>query len=176
MNFPAGIEEGFEIYRHEGHLRVLDNGKRSEYKDLPEEKRAIFRSEMKEGIRVLESLHNMGVSDPEEMELLFVGCRYGALNSKPDLNGSKTEADAPVCDVLKTCPGFGYVCRIPDRLSRNEYLIAGYIGKGMLDKEICDIMDISLPTCRTYFSRIHDKLRLNNRVEIALWAQNIGIV
>ncbi len=176
MNFPAGIEEGFEIYRHKGHLRVLDNGKRSDYKDLPEEKRAIFRAEMKEGVRVLESLRNMGYTDVEEMEIIFVGCRYGALNSTPDLSGSITSPDAPSCDVLKSCPGFGYVCRIPDRLTRQEYQIAVFIGKGKLDKEICDIMGISLPTCRTYFGRIHEKLHLNNRVEIALWAQNLGIV
>lgn len=176
MNFPAGIDEGFEIYLHEGHLRVLYNGKRSEYKDLPEAKRAIFRSEMKEGIRVLESLRNMGYSDLEEMEMVFVGCRYGALDSRPDLEGLKTYPDSPCCEKLKTCQGFGYVCRIPEHLSRNEYLIARYIGKGKLDKEICVIMEISLPTCRTYFARIHEKLHLNNRVEIALWAQNLGIV
>ena len=176
MNFPAGIEEGFEIYRHEGHLRVLNNGKRSEYKDLPEEKRAIFRSEMKEGIRVLESLRSMGYIDLEEMEMVFVGCRYGSLNSTPDLSGSKTCADAPVCEAVVNCPGFGYVCRVPAHLSRREYLIACFIGKGKLDKEICDTMCISLATCRTYFSRIHEKLHLNNRVEIALWAQNLGIV
>ena len=176
MNFPAGIDEGFEIYRHNGHLRVLDNGKQSEYKDLPESKRSIFRSEMKEGIKVLESLRNMGYTDMEEMELMFVGCRYGALNSTPDLNGSKTSPDAPSCDVLKNCPGFGYVCRIPDHLSRHEYQIALYIGKGKLDKEICTIMGISLPTCRTHQERIHTKLHLNNRVEVALWAQNLGNV
>ncbi|MEI6567974.1 MAG: helix-turn-helix transcriptional regulator [Verrucomicrobiota bacterium] len=176
MNFPAGIDEGFEIYLHDGHLRVLNNGRRSEYKDLPEEKRAIFRSEMKEGIKVLESLRTMGHSELEEMEMVFVGCRYGALNSIPDLNGSKTSSDAPSCDKLKTCQGFGYVCRIPEHLSRNEYFIACLIGKGKLDKEICNIMEISLPTCRTYFARIHEKLHLNNRVEIALWAQNLGIV
>ena len=176
MNFPAGIEEGFEIYLHDGHLRVLNNGKRSEYKDLPEEKRAIFRSEMKEGIKVLECLHIMGYSDLDEIEMVFVGCRYGSLNSKPDLDGFTTLPDPPSCDKIKSCPGFGYVCRIPDHLSRNEYFIARLIGKGKLDKEICDIMEISLPTCRTYFSRIHEKIHLNNRVEIALWAQNLGIV
>jgi DNA-binding CsgD family transcriptional regulator len=173
MNFPAGIEEGFEIYLHEGHLRVLNNGKRSDYKDLPEEKRAIFRSEMKEGIRVMESLHNMGYTDLQEMEMVFVGCRYGALNSTPDLAGSKTSADAPICDKLTSCPGFGFVCRIPGRLTRREYEIAGYIAKGKFDKEICEIMNITLPTLRTYFGRIHEKLQLNNRVEIALWAQNL---
>lgn len=176
MNFPSGIEEGFEIYRHEEHLRVLDNGKRSEYKDLPEEKRSIFRSEMKEGIKVLESLRNMGYSDLEEMELIFVGCRYGALDSKPDLVGKQTESDAPRCEKLQRCFGFGIVCRIPDHLSRQEYRIAEYIGKGKLDKEICDILNITMPTCRTFQRRIHEKLHLNNRIEIALWAQNLGIV
>ncbi|MEI7424462.1 MAG: LuxR C-terminal-related transcriptional regulator [Prolixibacteraceae bacterium] len=176
MNFPAGIDEGFEIYLHEGHLRVLNNGRRSEYKDLSDEKRSIFRSEMKEGIRVMESLQLMGHSDLEEMEMIFVGCRFGTLNSAPDLEGNKTKPDAPCCDKIKECPGFGFVCRIPEHLSRQEYLISTYIGRGYLDKEICDMLNITLPTCRTHINRIHEKLHLNNRVEIALWAQNLGIV
>ena len=176
MSFPAGIDEGFEIYLHEGRLRCLENGVRDEYVNLPDATRYVFRAEMYQDAKAIYGLKRMGYSDPVAMELKFVGCRYGALDSKPDLTGGITMPDAPVCDDMQVCPGFSFVCLIPDHLSRQEYRIAQYIGKGLLDKEICDRINITLPTCRTFQSRIHDKLHVNNRVEVALWAQNIGIV
>jgi DNA-binding CsgD family transcriptional regulator len=176
MNFPAGIEEGVEIYLHHNHLRVLDNGLRSEYVNLPDEKREIFRSEMRQDKRIFVLLRLMGCQTPEEMELKYVGCRYGALDDTPDLIGTTTSYDPPNCEQIGHCPGFGVVCRIPDQLTRKEFEVSRYIGRGKLDKEICSILKIALPTVRTYIDRIREKLSLNNRVEIALWAQNLGIV
>lgn len=176
MKFPAGIDEGFEIYLHENHLRVLQNGKRSEYVDLPDQKRELFRKEMSEGKNVIESLRLMGCRSAEEMEITFVGCRFGAINGTPDLIAFKVIPDAPNCEKIGHCPGYGYVCRIPDNLTRKEYEVARFIGMGKLDKEICILLDIALPTERTYIERISEKLHLNNRLEIALWAQNLGII
>ena len=176
MNFPAGIEAGFEIYLHEGHLRILEDGNRSDYVDLCQEKRAIFRSEMKACGKITNALHEMGITEPEQMELKYVGCRYGTLSSLPDLVGKTTISDAPSCDMMGHCPGFGVVCRIPDHLARKEYLIARYIGKGYYDKEICSILSIKQTSCRTHINRIFEKLNLSNRLEIALWAQSLGIV
>ena len=171
-HFPAGVEEGFEIYRHNSDLRVLNDGVRSNYMDLPESTRYVFRTEMYQDPKAIYGLKRMGYSDPEAMELVFVGCRYGALNSHPDLVGIRTASDAPSCEMMARCPGFGYVCRIPANLSRREFLITQFIGKGRLDKEIADIMGITMATCRTFQARIHEKLHINNRNEIAYWAQN----
>jgi DNA-binding NarL/FixJ family response regulator len=109
------------------------------------------------------------------MEKTYVGCRYGAMDGTPDMKGVQTKSDAPSCKELSKCPGYGSVCRIPENLTRQEYQVAVFIGRGKMDKEICDIMNIAQPTLRTYIARIHDKLSINNRIEIALWAQNLSI-
>ena len=177
MSFPAGIEVGFEIYKHNHDLRVLNDGERTDYVNLPASTRYIFKTEMCQDPKAIWGLKRMGYSDPEEMELKFVSCRYGALNSSPDMVGITTKPDAPNCgEEMTRCPGFGCVCRIPDQLSRREYLIAQLIGKGKLDKEICNMFHITIATCRTFQNRIHNKLHLNNRVEVAYWAQNLEIV
>lgn len=176
MKFPAGIDEGFEIYLHNNKVRVLNNGVRMEYTQLPDSTRAIFIREFNYDRNLLMTLQRMGCESGEEMELRFVGCRYGAINGTPDLSGSETTADAPCCEHMPYCPGYGTVCLIPEKLSRKEFLVAGYIGRGKLDKEISHLLGITLPTVRTYIDRLHRKLNMNNRVEIALWAQNLGIV
>jgi DNA-binding CsgD family transcriptional regulator len=176
MIFPAGIESGFEIYLHGDHIRALIDGRRYEFDDLPSHIRSIFLREMAKDKSAITTLKLMGCKSIKEMLLKFVGCRYGALNGVPDLEGYKTTADAPGCGHMGLCPGYGIVCRIPDHLTRQEYQVTVYVGKGKLDKEICSILGIALPTLRTYYARIHEKLKINNRIEIALWAQNLGIV
>ncbi len=175
MNLPAGIESGFEIYVHNDHLRAFINGKRIDYVDLPCETRALFVKEMMDNSKVVERLVQMGC-DPEEMEMKFVGCRYGSLNETPDLVNANTLPDAPRCEKIGLCPGYGVVCIIPCNLTRQEYQVARLIALGKQDKEICSMLDIAMPTCHTYKERIREKLHLNNRVEIALWAQQLGIV
>ena len=175
MNLPAGIEKGFEIYVHNDNLRVFIDGKRSDYLNLSFDIRKLFINEMAHSAHVVDRLSEMGIL-PSKMELKFVACRYGSLNGTPDLQNTVLTPDAPNCDKIGNCPGYGIVCLIPCNLTRREYLIVSLIALGKQDKEICDSLDIAMPTCHTYKERIRDKLHLNNRVEIALWAQKLGIV
>ena len=175
MNFPAGIESGFEIYLHNSHLRVFIDGKRVNYIDLPLKTRKIFQDEMLTNTRVIKCLSEMGINQ-NEMEFKFVGCRYGSLNGTSDLLNEVTCPDAPRCENISNCIGYGIVCIIPCNLTRQEFIIARFIALGNQDKEICEMLSIAGTTCHTYKERIREKLHLNNRVEIALWGQRLGIV
>ena len=176
MCIPAGVEEGFNIYLHGNDVRVLIDGRRSNYIDLPIRTRAIFCAEMNQNKRVIDALIQMGCNGTEAQELKFVGCRFGGLNETPDLVNQITIPDAPDCENIGHCPGYGTVCVLPCHLTRKEYQVAQLVARGKQDKEICYRLRIALPTCRTYFARIHEKLHVNNKMEIALWAQKLGIV
>jgi DNA-binding NarL/FixJ family response regulator len=60
-------------------------------------------------------------------------------------------------------------------LSRQEYIVIKLISQGKLDKEIAAELSIELSTVRTYLCRIREKLCINNRIEIALWAMQKGV-
>jgi len=177
---PAGLEGSIEIYRYGSELRVLVNGNRLDYLELPSLLREPFQAELIADQAALNCIKfDMRVSDPDEIEKRFVGCRYGALDSTPDLAGNKTCSDAPYCDCLSTCPGFDVVCKIPfvpnGRLTRQEYLVIRLISQGKLDKEIASELSIEVSTVRTYLCRIREKLCINNRIEIAFWAMQKGV-
>ena len=173
---PAGIETGFNIYRYGGDVRVLVDGRKYNYADLPDGTRAIFRTEMEHGKGIVDLLTRMGCPDKEAQELKFVGCRFGSLNQTADLNGETTHPDAPNCQKIGNCVGYGTVCLIPEGLTKREYHITRLIAEGLQDKEICNLLDIALPTLHTYMERIHGKLHLNNKVEVALWGQRNGVI
>ncbi|KAF5056974.1 Bacterial regulatory protein, luxR family [anaerobic digester metagenome] len=178
--FPAGLEGSIEIYRHDNDVRALVNGNRMDYLELPSILREPFQAELIADPKALNCIkYDMRISDPDEIEKKFVACRYGALDSTPDLTGNRTCSDAPCCESIGSCPGFDIVCKIPlapnGRLSRQEYIVIKLISQGKLDKEIAAELSIELSTVRTYLCRIREKLCINNRIEIALWAMQKGV-
>jgi len=177
MNLPAGIENGFEIYLNsKNELRVLTDGKGCNYTELSGKIRNIFCSEMLADKKAFDSLLKMGYNTIEAMELKFVACRFGAISEIPDMIDGKTFPDAPNCDQIGQCLGYCKVCVLPNHLTGKEYQVARLVGDGKLDKEICIILKITPSTCRTYIARIHEKLHIHNRIEIARWAFRKGIL
>lgn len=179
---PAGLENNdIEIYVCENEdVKALCNGNSCLYLQLPELVRQPFQTQLIADKNAVLCLQQMGYNDPDLMEEKFVACRYGALNSEPDLQNNKLTPDMPVCKYITTCPGFGIVCKQPigenGMLSRREYMVLILVARGKLDKEIAIELNITIPTVRTYLNRIREKLNANNRIEIALWAQKQGIV
>ena len=176
MILPAGIENGLEIYRNENGVSVLLNGNRNTYMELPDQLREPFQVALIKDPKALEALVEMGILDGDDQEEMFVGCRFGALNYRPDLDGSVLHSDAPFCDKIKTCSGFAKVCQIPAGLSRMEFVVSVEIGRGLLNKEIAAKHEIKENTVETHKRRALKKLCFNNRIELARWAQNEGIV
>jgi len=179
---PAGLENNaIEIYCVEDKVKALHNGSTCEYLELPEQLREPFQAELLSDKEALDCLINeMKIVEPDKMEEKFVSCRFGNLDSTPDLQGKEVKADAPTCNLFTTCPGFNKVCKVPPgpngTLSRKEFQVVCLVHKGKQDKEIAHEMSIELTTVRTYLCKIREKLCVNNRIEIAFWAQKKGIV
>jgi DNA-binding CsgD family transcriptional regulator len=180
---PAGLNDNsIEIYLGSaGELKALCNGNSFDYKDLPSVLREPFQAELISDTPATNCIiKEMKITDTDEMELKFVACRYGRLDGTPDLKDGILTSTVPQCDKVDNCPGYGIVCKAPEgingKLSKREYMIVIEIAKGKLDKEIAHKLGIELTTVRTYLTRIREKLCVNNRIEIALWAQRKSIV
>ncbi|MFB7493704.1 response regulator [Streptomyces sp. NPDC056161] len=61
-------------------------------------------------------------------------------------------------------------------LSERELGIVRLVAVGRTNQEICDELFLSLSTVKTYLARIQAKLAARNRVEIAAWAWEHGVV
>lgn len=177
---PAGLEGSIEIYYDGTNVRALVNGNRMDYLELPTALREPFQAELIADKAAFACIRNeFKIYDADKAELRFVQCRYGALDSTPDISGHQAVPDSPVCPVIATCAGYNVVCKIPAAVNGNitpqEYQVICLVSRGRQDSEIADSLNIELCTVRTYLARIREKLCVNNRIEIALWAYNKGI-
>ncbi|MCX6231108.1 MAG: LuxR C-terminal-related transcriptional regulator [Bacteroidetes bacterium] len=181
MKLPTGIDKLIEINRFEnGEVTVTVKGSQMDYLELPLILREPFQAELISDSAALKSLkENFKIFDADEMEYKFVSCRYAAYNGNMH-HHPEIDSEGSCCSEIKTCPAFNILCKIPvgknGILSRQEFLITVLVSKGKLDKEIADELNIEISTIRTYLARIREKLCVNNRIEIAFWAINHGII
>lgn len=178
---PAGLDNSLEIYFDGTNCRVLLNGTRMDYLELPQQLREPFQAELISDNAAFNCIRTeFNILDPDKMEECFAACRYGALDPVPDLDKNKTVPDSPCCRHLADCKGFDIVCKVPrainGHITRHEYLVICLVAQGKQNKEIADQMHIEINTVLTYLARIREKLCINNRIEIALWAHNKNII
>lgn len=181
---PAGIEgSGIEVYKdYQNKLFYIQDGIKQSYLMMPFEYRSVFRTEMDEDMDAkLVMKKDFNITDENKMEEMFVSCRYGNLDYQPDLLDGRLQHDAPHCNNILSCPGFGVICKIPvtpsgKKLTRKEYHIISRISIGKQAKEIASEMNSSEATTRTHTQRIHAKLQVNNNVEVSKWAHKHRIV
>ena len=180
---PAGLSgKGIEIFRdNEGRVFYLKDGYKLPYLLLDPEEREIFIAELSGDLTAIQVLEKyFGITDPDEQEEMFVGCRYGNLDYRADLLNGKLTHDAPRCNMLDKCKGFNIVCRIPvpkyGPLTRKEYIVVILIAQGRMIKEISDSLGITEATTRTHITNIHRKLGVNNNLEVAAWAHNNRVI
>lgn len=184
MTLPAGLlNNDIEIYNTDMGAKVLQNGNSVPYLSMPDMFRQPYQTELirdKKACQALRSVFHLTSGD--EMEEQFVACRFGgALDQTPDLIDMQPVPDCPLCKKLKTCEAFDIVCKAPltksgKRLARHEYLVVIEVAKGKQDSEIAELLKIEVSSVRTFLARAREKMCLNNRVEVALWLINKGIV
>lgn len=66
--------------------------------------------------------------------------------------------------------------RAHDVLSARELDVARAVARGRTNNEIAAELFVSLSTVKTHLTNIHAKLDARNRVEVAAWAWENGVV
>lgn len=179
---PAGLEDkNLEIYARDNMPKAVYKGKTIDYVELPCSIREVFQAELISDQAARTSLRDeMGIFDSDDQEAQFVMCRYGGFDKKPDLCQGKTKPEYWDCGRRTKCPGEGKICRLPEgpngRLTPREFAVTRLVAFGKLDKEIAYLLNIEITTARTYVKRIREKLEVNNRIEVARWAEENGLV
>jgi DNA-binding NarL/FixJ family response regulator len=61
-----------------------------------------------------------------------------------------------------------------EALTAREMEILGLVAEGLGNKQIARRLGVAVTTVRTHLNRLYEKLRLESRVELALWAAHAG--
>jgi DNA-binding CsgD family transcriptional regulator len=150
------------------------------FNDTPSAIKAIVYHDMKSRPEIEKGVESMVGSDEVEKLKKYIMCRYGALNTEADIDseGNISEPEYVPCSLRGNCPYEGLVCctiKIGSVvLSKCETSVFRLV---MLpDKLIADKLFLSVETVKKHFQNIRLKTGLNNKIEMAIWATQKGII
>ncbi|MEU6918337.1 response regulator transcription factor [Streptomyces olindensis] len=152
-----------------------------------------------DGLEVTRALAGPGVTDPmrvvvvttfDQDDYAYTALRSGACGFllkdagstllieavRSAARGDALVSPAVTVRLLKHLAGQQPAPTTPHPLSERETDVVRLLAVGRTNQEICDELYLSLGTVKTHLANIKDKLNVRNRVEIAAWAWDTGLV
>ncbi|MFD5914387.1 response regulator [Streptomyces massasporeus] len=152
-----------------------------------------------DGLEVTRALAGPGVTDPirvvvvttfDQDDYAYTALRNGACGFllkdagstllieavRSAARGDALISPAVTVRLLKHLAGQQPQTALPHPLSERELDVARLVAVGRTNQEVCDELYVSLGTVKTHLANIKDKLGVRNRVEIAAWAWENGLV
>lgn len=116
-------------------------------------------------------------SDDEQV-FQYYKCNYSAVDNLPDLlsDGALGEREFVKCGQRGKCSAEGIVCKLPFLLTIKEIQVLKYIGLGLLDKEICLVLNIAIDTLRSHKDHISIKTNTNRKAQLAVVAYQLNLI
>ncbi|HEY1025309.1 MAG TPA: hypothetical protein VGE26_09115 [Sphingobacteriaceae bacterium] len=184
---PGGLLEGttefFTISKPETQVEpmCIYNGILYDFSGTPDCRKEILRKRMKSEPRVEHAMEVMVGPDEERKLAKFTACRYGAMNSDADIdaNGNLSEPEYVPCGERDTCKFQGTGCvsiMVREGVFLSKAQTAVFIRVKLPDKNIADELFLSVETVKAHWKAIRKATGLNNKIEIAIWATQKGII
>jgi len=174
QSLPAGLEDqGLEVYAHNENLICVFRGSKIDFWKLPEWIIEKFRQDMYDK-NVINFYVSVGITDENKILYQHVWCNYGGFNMEADFDGQNLKPEYWDCGKRGACKLEGKTCiRISleeKNLTRQELEITKLIRTGLADKQIADVLKISINTATTHRQRIEKKIGASCKVDVAMFA------
>lgn len=120
------------------------------------------------------------IQDVNRQAIQYIKCTSPNINSVADIDDNNHyNKEIHDCNACLICKGFGKLCKAPQgpggQLTKKETSVFFLTCKGLLDKEIAEILGNKINTIDVYQRSVRSKLSLNNRTECILFAVRNGI-
>lgn len=126
----------------------------------------------------VKKLNEMGFTTHEEKIIKYFDCNYSEADDQPDVLacGSLGPREFKRCPNRGNCLGENVVCATPYLLTIKEVQVLKYIGLGLLDKEICEVLAIAKDTLRCHKDHISVKTNSSRKAQLAIIAHQLNLV
>jgi DNA-binding CsgD family transcriptional regulator len=161
---PGLMDDAVEFFIYENEIWCLYKGRQISFKDFPDPIKNVLDADMKAHPKAMKALFDWDITDPESRMRQYVACRFGGFDNTPDVCGDGVVQPAEYVDCGRrgSCDYEGKLCSsIVLRngiLTPREIEVLRHIGNDLLDKEICDVLQMANDTLRTH----KDKISLKN--------------
>lgn len=161
---PGLMDNAAEFYTYQQEIWCLYKSKNYLYIDFPAEILSLIDADMSKNPKALKALYDLDITDEDERRKQYIACRFGRFDGAPDISveGVVLNPEYVDCGMRGICPHEGKLCSSivlkNGTLTPREIEVLRHIGNDLLDKEICDVLQMANDTLRTH----KDKISLKN--------------
>jgi DNA-binding CsgD family transcriptional regulator len=182
---PGGILEAstefFTVFSDEkAQAMCMHAGSKYDFDHAPQTVKSIVATHIKR-LPVLNAALTKMVGNDETLKVKqCIICRYGALNNEADIdaNGTLSEPEYVPCNKRGVCKFEGTVCCAitvnGTPLSKAETSVFKLVE--YTDNVIADKLFLSDKTVKKHFNNIRIKTGFANKIQMAIWATQRGII
>lgn len=184
QSLPPGLMDNsveFFIYNHE--IWCLYKGEKYSFNDFPQEIIDIVDADMAANPKAMKALVEWDITDPDERMRQYIACRFGGFDNNPDIcdNGIIQPAEYVDCGRRNgLCDYEGKLCSSivlsNGTLTKREIEVLTLIGREMLDKEICDSLQMAHDTLRNHKDNISVKNGSTRKAGLAILAYKYKLI
>lgn len=178
---PAGlVDKSVEFFWHQNEIKCTYNGKTYVFDEFPQYVIDKVLEDMESDPVALKSLAHWENLDDDGRLRQWIFCRFGAFDMEPDIdkNGNIEYTEYFDCGFRGICKHEGKLCRTikvdHGVLTKTELEILKHVE--LPDKLIADQLSISIETVSTHWQNIRQKTGKRNKIELAVLANQKGII
>ena len=178
--YAGMIDKGAEFFNEGSKLFCVHDYKVHTWPNFPEHVLEVVRNDMMIHSDALESLSKWENLLPSEYVYRYILCRFGGIDDEPDIteDGLISHTEYFECGLRGKCKYEGKLCcsiKVEHGvLTKSELEILKRIKSA--DKAIADELCISPETVATHMQNIRRKTGLGNKVELAVFANEKGLI
>jgi DNA-binding CsgD family transcriptional regulator len=171
---PGFADNNIEFFVKDGEPVFLQGGTMHDFGELDIEEAENLRQLLDQDKKALRGLALLEISNPIEQLKKFVICRFGTFDMTPDIADDEIHYEYWDCGCRNICPAEGILCLAPQvhlgKLTPHELKLIGLIRSDIPNKQIADIMHVSVHTVNRECSHIAGKIGCVTKTGIAAFA------
>lgn len=185
QQLPAGlVDNSVEFFIHNREIMCLHNGQTYSFDNFPQQVIDIIDADMAQNPKAIKALLDWNIHDENEQMRQYIACRFGAFDSKPDIdtNNIIQTSEYVDCGLRGKCPYEGKLCSsivvANGILTKKEIEVLRLVAEGYLDKEIVDMMhpEITEATLRSHKDSISAKAGISRKAGMVALAYQHGLM
>lgn len=179
---PGLVDNSLEFFIFKKKIKIIKNGSVKKFSDLSFIDLLTIKEQIKANNQLNIALHDMHPSSEIRRIEQFVRCRFGGLDSAPDIKkGVLQDGEYHDCPMRNNCPHNGVICKLPiinnTRLEASDILLI----KNLTTSKTNDVIALEMGEPLGTFHKIKKLLYLKlgnvqTKQEVTIIATNLNII
>lgn len=179
---PGLVSDAVEFFIHQHEVKCQTQGRTYSFDEMPAEILRIVEDDMMANPKALKALADWDITDQNEQMRQYIACRFGGYDYQADISPERgiQPAEYVDCGRRGSCPYEGKLCTslllANGIATKREVEVLKMIGQSLLDKEICDQLNMSQDTLRNHKDSLSQKAGVERKPSLAILAHKLNLI